>query len=224
MKMSPVSLIAIAVLALSVGSSGRAQDQARTLTISSDPLSREVEQKREEKVNLDRAMHDAEMAEHAAKLAAESAKFRTAHFFGNKQDHELDAKIRQAAAQVRDARDQAAKAATTKELVSLLDQYFEHDMAARGEELQDIQARLQKLQAQLDRRRAKKQEIVELQLKVALNEADGLGFYGESKDAGVFTFRVQQAPVVVTPSGDTLMPSVMPAQPAVPPAPPLVPE
>ena len=43
---------------------------------------------------------------------------------------------------------------------------------------------MQKLRAQLDRRREKKQEIIELQLKLAVNEADGLGFFGEGAGFG----------------------------------------
>ena len=38
--------------------------------------------------------------------------------------------------------------------------------------------------SQLDRRREKKSEIIDLQAKVAINEADGLGFYGQPKAIG----------------------------------------
>ena len=50
-------------------------------------------------------------------------------------------------------------------------------MVRREHELTQIEERLTKLRELLERRRKKKQEIIELQTKVALNEAEGLGFY-----------------------------------------------
>jgi hypothetical protein len=117
----------------------------------------------------------------------------------------LEARIHEAASKVRDAGDATSREKATKELTKLLDEYFEQDMKNRTQELTDIQKRLQNLQTQLDRRRAKKQEIIDLQAKVVLNEADGLGFYGERKDQ-FFNFR--------TP-GPMVMP--LPAQPPGPP-------
>ena len=108
----------------------------------------------------------------------------------------LEAKIREVAARVHDAKDDAARQAATIELTSLLDKYFEEDMQSRAKELEDIQKRLANLQAQLDHRRAKKQEIIDLQTKVALNEADGLGFYSERKDQ-MFNFQVSPVEVPV---------------------------
>ena len=57
-------------------------------------------------------------------------------------------------------------------------------MVRRGQELAQIEERLTKLRELLDRRRTKKQEILELQAKVALNEADGLGFYDGERSGG----------------------------------------
>jgi hypothetical protein len=95
--------------------------------------------------------------------------------FGN--SHE--GKIREAAEAVRDAKDDQARSQATAKLREALDAYFSEDMANRAKELQGIQERLQKLQAQLERRRAKKDEIIELAMKNALNDADGLGFYSQ---------------------------------------------
>jgi hypothetical protein len=106
----------------------------------------------------------------------------------------LEARIRDAAARVNDATDDADRQAAATELTSLLDKYFEEDMQSRAKELEDIQKRLANLQAQLDHRRAKKQEIIDLQTKVALNEADGLGFYSERKGQ-LFNFSMP-APIV----------------------------
>ena len=89
------------------------------------------------------------------------------------------AKIRKAAEELRDAKDDDAHEKANSKLRDLLDQYFEEDMTRRQKELESIEARLQKLHAQLDRRRAKKQEIIDLQVKMSANEADGLGFYSQ---------------------------------------------
>ena len=50
-------------------------------------------------------------------------------------------------------------------------------MSEREKELAKIEERLTNLRELLERRRTKKQEILDLQAKVALNEAEGLGFY-----------------------------------------------
>jgi hypothetical protein len=89
----------------------------------------------------------------------------------------IGSSIRQAAEAVRDANDDEAKAAAEKALDDLLSRYFDVDMARRESELTKIEERLIKLRDLHNRRRAKKQEILELQTKVALNEAEGLGFY-----------------------------------------------
>jgi hypothetical protein len=90
-----------------------------------------------------------------------------------------DAAIRKAAEELSDAKDDDAKAKATAELRGLLDKYFEEDMIQRQKELEGIEARLQKLHAQLERRRAKKDDIIDLQVKMSVNEADGLGFYSQ---------------------------------------------
>lgn len=86
--------------------------------------------------------------------------------------------IHAAAAAVRDAEGAEAKADAQKKLAGLLEKHFDDDMVRREQELAQIEQRLTKLRELLDRRRTKKQEIVELQAKVALNDAEGLGFYG----------------------------------------------
>jgi hypothetical protein len=91
--------------------------------------------------------------------------------------NDLGGAIRQAAEAVRDAQGNDAKAAAEKQLTELLGKYFDEDMKHRESELVKLAERLEKLRDLNDRRRAKKEEIIELQAKVALNEADGLGFY-----------------------------------------------
>jgi hypothetical protein len=85
--------------------------------------------------------------------------------------------IRKAAEAVRDAKGDDAKSAAQKQLTDLLSKSYDEDMAQRERELKQIEERLAKLRELLSRRRSKKQDIVDLQVKVALNDADGLGFY-----------------------------------------------
>lgn len=142
-----------------------------------------------------RAMIDAQKA---MVEAQETGKFKMKFFGATQGPQAVDWKIRAAAARVRDLKGSAAQEAATKQLTELLDQYFEQDMKSRAQELNDIAARLEKLRAQLDRRRQKKQEIIDLQVKVALNEADGLGFYGSPSPLGPFVPDID----VMTPSDD----------------------
>lgn len=151
--------------------------------------------------------------------------------------------IRKSAEAVRDAKDDEEKRAAQSVLDERLSKYFDDDMTQREGELAKIEERLTKLRELLERRRAKKQEIVELQAKVALNEADGLGFYNtehpsKSASGGGFGFSnaATSASGTVLPrmaapaSVEVLVPTSVPAKkpgkpakPAVPPAPPTAP-
>lgn len=104
----------------------------------------------------------------------------------------LAGNIRTAAEAVRDAKGDEDKAAAQKNLSELLGRYFDEDTKRRQEELAQIEERLAKLRELLERRRTKKQDILDLQMKVALNEADGLGFYDNEQPGGPkFTVRTQ---------------------------------
>jgi len=92
--------------------------------------------------------------------------------------------LRQAAAKIRDAESDAAKSAAKEELTAKLDQYFEDDMARRVEELAKVEERVNRLRALLEKRKSKKQEIIDLQMKVLENEADGLGFFNGAQQPG----------------------------------------
>lgn len=91
--------------------------------------------------------------------------------------HQPTPAIEQAAAKVRDADGEEAKRDARRELAELLDKYFEEDMQRRDEELKRIEERVKKLHALMSKRAAKKKEIIELQMKVLENQADGLGFF-----------------------------------------------
>jgi hypothetical protein len=90
---------------------------------------------------------------------------------------ELQRAIEQHSAAIRDAANDEQKAAASSELRAALAQHFEEDLKHRQQELDKVAERLEKLRAQLARRREKKDEIVDLQVKVVVNEAEGLGFY-----------------------------------------------
>lgn len=140
--------------------------------------------------------------------------------------------IQEAAERYVNSKDEHQKEQALQQLHDLTSQYFEEDMETRQKELQDIQARLQKLRSQLDRRRAKKDEIVELQVKVAINEAEGLGFTSAPRENVNFDFGAP-APMIIPREGPfdvlttTLSSDIVPAPARIevkvptPPSPPL---
>jgi hypothetical protein len=88
------------------------------------------------------------------------------------------AEVRRLVDQLRETEDDAKKADLTKQLQAAVSNYFDDDLKARETELAKLEERLRKLRTQLDRRRKAKSEIIDLQLKVLINEAEGLGFSG----------------------------------------------
>ena len=93
---------------------------------------------------------------------------------------QTDSAIQQAVQKYRDAEDEPGKEEARQAMSVALSEYFDADMELREEEIRDIEERVKKLQAQLERRREAKAKLVELQLQVLVNEAEGLGFYGRS--------------------------------------------
>ena len=91
----------------------------------------------------------------------------------NLVDH---AEIAQLMTQLREANDDAKKADLTKQLESAIVAIFDKDMSTREADLNPLEERLTKLRNQLNRRKQAKAEIIQLQLKLMINEADGLGF------------------------------------------------
>jgi hypothetical protein len=85
--------------------------------------------------------------------------------------------IRAAAAEIRDAKEGDDRKAAQKKLDEALSKYFDDDMVQREKDLKQVEERVTKLRDLLERRRASKQEIIDLEAKVALNQANGLGFY-----------------------------------------------
>jgi hypothetical protein len=100
--------------------------------------------------------------------------------------------IRKAAEVLRDAESDDDKEKAEAKLRNLLSKQFETDMERRQSELEQLAERLEKLKQQLERRREKMAEIVDLQMKVLVNEADGLGFF--SGDPMLWESSVQPLP------------------------------
>jgi len=92
--------------------------------------------------------------------------------------------LHEAAAALRDAKDDAARADAQAKLTELLQKYFDDDLRRREDELAKIEERTRQLRELLEKRRTKKSEILDLQVKVLLNEADGLGFFNEAPSYG----------------------------------------
>ena len=84
--------------------------------------------------------------------------------------------IAQLVNQLRDATDEGKKGELTKKLEAAVAKHFDEDMKAREAELAKLEERLKKLKDQLERRRKAKADILQLELKVLVNEAEGLGF------------------------------------------------
>ncbi len=92
--------------------------------------------------------------------------------------------IHTAAAEVRDAKGDDDRKAAQKKLDEALSKYFDEDMVQREKDLKEVEERVTKLRELLERRRASKQEIIDLEAKVALNQANGLGFYDGEATGG----------------------------------------
>lgn len=98
-------------------------------------------------------------------------------FFDASSNEVNTASLHAAAKELWEAKELAAKKAAEEKLRQQLDSYFEQDMKRREAELKSMQDRLAKLQAQLNLRREKQKDIVDLQIKVLIAEAGGLGFF-----------------------------------------------
>ena len=70
------------------------------------------------------------------------------------------------------------KANAKQEIEALLIKYFDEDIETRQAKITEIEQRIAKLKTQLQKRRAAKSELVQLQMKLIENEAAGLGFFG----------------------------------------------
>jgi hypothetical protein len=216
MKMQNMAAATIVALTLAVGLPAFNWAQVAAPVPAPDPnLELEMKVHAQEMAARDRelAIRSAENVERLAHKAARAAEIQIRQslptFPRMKGFPRHLTQIQDAAEKLRDAKDESDRATAQRELTALVDNLFEEDMRIREQELADIAARLDTLRAQLERRRSKKQDIVDLQIKVAINEAEGLGFSSQPKEDGMFNFRVE-APVIVSPSGDVFAPMMPP--------------
>lgn len=70
----------------------------------------------------------------------------------------------------------------TRELEQVLAIYFDKDMELREGTIADLRKRAADMERRLKRRSAARSEIIEVQLRMLVKEADGLGFF---RDGGV---------------------------------------
>ncbi len=131
---------------------------------------------------------------------------------------DMQAEIRTAAEKLRDAPDEKTKIEAHEKLITILVKCFDEDMARREKELMKLKQRLNKLAAQLEHRRDKKKEIIDLQVKVAVNEADGLGFISHPAHPFSYGFDFAEGPMMHVSHGDAYMALPTPPQPQPKPA------
>lgn len=77
---------------------------------------------------------------------------------------------------LRENKDETKRSELIKELEAAVSTQFDEDMKVREGDITKLEERIANLRTQLDRRRRAKPEITQLQTKVLINEADGLGF------------------------------------------------
>ncbi len=115
-----------------------------------------------------------------------------------------DSKIRKAVQSYQTAKTDGDKETAKDAVSTALSDYFEADMKTREQDIKEIEERVKKLREQLEKRRAAKAKIVDLQLQVVINEAEGLGFYGgANRISPSGTFRSRRT---VVPSSESTVP------------------
>lgn len=87
--------------------------------------------------------------------------------------------IQQATKKYKAAKTDEEKAAAQKEMSAALSGFFDEDMKNREAGIVKIEERVKKLRAQLEKRRDAKDRLVDLQVQLLVNEANGLGFYSQ---------------------------------------------
>lgn len=88
----------------------------------------------------------------------------------------MRAKLIKAVKALQNAKDDKQKDRAKSDLTKVLNSVFDADLKQREKEIADVEARIKKLKATLDKRRTARDRIIDLQIKVLVNEADGLGF------------------------------------------------
>lgn len=87
-----------------------------------------------------------------------------------------EAKLQDAVGEFKRAKDDEARKKALEKLSEVVSQIFDEDLKRRESEVNDIRQRVSKLKTLIEKRKESKGRIVDLQLKIQLNEVEGLGF------------------------------------------------
>jgi hypothetical protein len=96
-------------------------------------------------------------------------------------------------------------------------------MDRRASELEKIEKRVSHLREQLERRGNHKPDIIDLQVKVLVNEAEGLGFFSDSESTGFIFSPMGERLRIMGPEMGMRFDSPRAALPTPTPAPPAAP-
>jgi len=94
-------------------------------------------------------------------------------------------RVKEARRKLQGADTQEDESEATTGLREALDEYFDLDMELRQKELDEVKKGLQDMSDRLQKRADAKDEIVDLQLQMIVNEAEGLGFFRGSDASNV---------------------------------------
>jgi len=112
------------------------------------------------------------------------------------QKNEMKKLIQQIPALLATAKTEDEKQVMKSDLKKNLLDYFEKELAERESKLKPLEDRVKKLRGQIDKRRAAKEEIVDLQLQLILNQAEGLGYFSEPENRKTIRSRNVDDPFV----------------------------
>lgn len=120
--------------------------------------------------------------------------------------------IRKGLKQYREAKTDEEKKQAEESVSTALSKFFELDMQNREDEVRAVEERVKKLREQLGTRREAKDQMIQLQLKVLVNETNGLGFYSGSPLTNA-PVRITGEPIYITPPVTYAPGALVPPQP-----------
>jgi len=104
-------------------------------------------------------------------------------FWNRRSQGKTDAEMHKAMKKLQTTTSEKDKVEAVAALSALLNRHFTADMKKREQNIASIEARVQKLRTQFEKRQVAKDKIIKLQLQVLSNEAEGLGFFSPSNGA-----------------------------------------
>ena len=163
-----IALIAMSIACGAIGvNSGRSQDSGASSNTSGAP-------------RLPSRQSSASVSVSGASGASYSSNENSFSTGGEPAIAAIRSEIKQLTDQLRQAVDDTTKADLAKQLETAVSKYFDEDLKIRESQLSKLEERVTNLRSQLERRRKAKGEITQLQTKVLINDADGLGFSSAS--------------------------------------------